>query len=361
MLECLIKSVGVTNSDCDCIVNGLDDATKAALKESTSGIYLDGLADAPNWKSISNIDVCKNFAEMSLDARDEAIQEFQDDLTIAIFNVHKKAARNYIGSISKTAYKATLQNNRRFQGIRIVGNERTDAVIKISKIRIVGNGSGQMNLKVVRSLYGHNDFELLQTYAFEAIANNYADVPLGSSGLEIPLGKDLHAYEYFFYYDREELPTFFPKDTALGCGCNGSDKDLLETYADIRGVSFTNQETPNVFSGDEFSHGIVMNVEIICKATDLICRNYKQNDNISIASNYAIRFKANEMLIEKIFASNNVNFYTMMKSEYLWGKRNHFRKQYEERIQYIASEIDPSLSDCMSCKAKGVWKSKIYS
>ena len=93
----------------------------------------------------------------------------------------------------------------------------------------------------------------------------------------------------------------------------------------------------------------------------LICREYDRENAIAVTMAWAVMYKAGELLIESILNSNEINRYTMMNREALYGKRSHFRKEYETRIMYLAQVIDFSSSDCFICRDNTMYMSGIMS
>lgn len=359
MFDCIIQSVGITQSDCQCIIGGLTPETVDKLRVSTTGLYLDDIPDALSFKAIERADNCKGFAALAIESRDDATKQFESDMIIAISNHFKKGAKNFNGKVSRPSFQKTLVDDRRFQGMRMVGNERTDGDMKVNRIQVVGTQAGPMVLTVARTLEGDNEFEQLYSLPFEALENNFATVALPVGGLLLPLGKDLHAYDYRIYYDRISLPNFYPKDTEMGCGCRGSDKDVLSSYVITQGISFLDTSAMNTYTDDKYSHGIVMDVEVNCPTSKIFCREYNNAEEIKEMTKYAIAYKANEMLNERVLASPEVNRFTMQNREYLWGKRNHFRAKYEGLVEFIAARIDITSSDCFECRPSTMWKAKV--
>lgn len=357
MFDCLVDIIGVTQSECECLINGLSDEMKAKLKVSGSKLYMDQIPDSISFNMLNEIDACKDFANITLQSRDEALQFLGDDIALAISNKYKKSSKNYKGSIGKASYNQTLANNRPFQGIRTISERHTDGVMKISRIRIVGTGAGVMSLKISRTIVDNNEYEEMGTYAFTAVNNQYVNVALPDGGLTFELGTELQPYEYRFYY--ELVDGFHPKNNDLKGNCTGCD-DPLKPYITSQGISFL-QENTTTFSGDSYAHGIVMDVELSCGTQALLCREYNNSEPITIACNYAALYKANEILNERVLASPEINRYTMQNREYLWGKRNHFRKEYENRVLFVADTIDITASDCFECAPRGMWKGKIKS
>src|ERR671912_2675064 len=108
MMQCLTGIVGVSNSDCECITNGLTTEQKDAIKVSTAGLFMDNLPGGVHLKALDHVDACKGLAEMALTERDNAIRTLEDDLIVALNNKYKKAKPNFVGQIGRMSFAANL-------------------------------------------------------------------------------------------------------------------------------------------------------------------------------------------------------------------------------------------------------------
>lgn len=361
ILECLEKLVGISNTDCDCIIGDLEDAEQDALKESTSGLFVDDLPGSIELKSMKTLDSCRNLAVIMISSRDRALQTMQDDLIIAISNRYAKAVKNYQGTIGRSAYAITLSNARQFQGIRLIPRNHTDATVRVSRFRLIGNAAVTLNVYIVRTEEGSNGQggSVVFTAAVNTLANNFATVTLPDVGIVLPLIEDGIIYEYWIYFDKA-LTAFLPKDTKIGCNCPKGSNDTLDEYFQMQGTSFTDPSNM-VSTGalDAYTHGVLLDVEIKCETAPLICRELAQSEEIAVSLAQAAIFKTGEITIEEVMKSSEVNRFTLQAKEYNWGKRNHFRAEYATRISFIAGAIDPNNSDCFTCKERELFFTKI--
>lgn len=361
MLECLENIVGISNTECECVLADLEQDEKDALIVSTSGLYADELPGAIELKTLKNIDACRNLAAIMISSRDRAIQTMQDDLIIAISNRYSKAVKNYTGTIGRSAYAQTLSNSRQFQGIRLIPRNHTDAHVRITRFRLIGNASVTLNVYIVRTVEGANGQggTVVFTEEVNTSAGNFATVTLPDGGIVLPLIEDGIVYEYWVYFDKA-LTAFLPKDTKLGCNCPKSSNDTLDEYFIMQGTSFTDpSEMGSTGIEDSYTHGILLDVELKCETQPLICRELAQSEEIAVSLAQAAIFKTGEITIEEVMKSPEVNRYTLQAKEYNWGKRNHFRAEYASRIAFIAGAIDPNNSDCFTCKERALFFTKI--
>lgn len=358
MLTCLENIIGVTNSTCDCIVNGLTDEEKTALAVTTSGLLLDNLEGGVHMKALSRIDSCKTFKEMATSAIADAVKRLEDDLIVALNNKYSKSKKTYKGTIGRMSYSKSLAVSRKYQGIRIKPVEYSDGVITLNKITAIINKTATFHVQIYRVITGAVMGELVEGqpgggYEMVCTANNYFSLTL-STALKLPLVVDGNAVEYWFVYDRTEdveAGDFQPKDTKLACAtCEQSSTNALNDFLTAWGVEFNSLTGLTDKIEDSFSHGLILDLSVKCENEALFCREYAANDAIAVTMAYSTWYKAGELLIERVMATPDINRYTTMNKEYLWGKRNHFRKEYETRIMYMAQVIDVSDSNCYVCR-----------
>lgn len=349
-MECLSKIIGVTNSDCPCLIDGLTPEEKAALKESTSGLYMDELEGGLSMSGITMLDACKNFAQMSLAARDTAVKKINADVLAAMAVKYKSGKPAFIGYIGRPSYAGTLQASHQYQFMRLTPVELSDAVMKVTGLKIIVDRGAILTVQILSVPKGGNQGTVVLSENVQTTANTYTTIPLPNGGLSLPLSLNGSVLEYYVIWDRNVAGGVNPKDLTMDCNCGVSGNGFGE-YLRADGGQLTDLNLLNtVVNRDNYSHGITMDVELRCVPGNLICREFSKENAIAITMAWAVMYKAGELLIEAALGSNQVNRYTMMNREYLWGKRNHFRKEYDTRIQYLTSVMDVSSTDCYICR-----------
>lgn len=349
-MDCLTNIVGVTKDDKECITGGLTSAEILALQKSTSGLYLEDLPGGVTLKALRYVDTSRNMAQMSLGAINNAIKVTEDDLKLSLSSRYQGNRTAYQGTIGRMSYAQTLNVTENFQGMLIKPVGMSDGVIRVSRFHVIINQTETFNLQIYRSVVGSQVAEFMIEYEVVASANQYANVTLPSE-LVLPLMENGRAIEYYVVYDRSTANNAMPKDTDLGCStCEASTKAGLHEFVTIHGVQLASMGNINSKSLDTYSHGIIMDVTVKCESERLICREYDEEEAVSIALSYAVWYKAGELLIEDVIKQPDINRYTTMDREYLWGKRNHFKKEYNDRIAFISATIDVTQSNCYVCR-----------
>lgn len=352
-MQCLEDIIGITQGDCQCIIDGLSSEVILTLKVSKSGLYMDDLPGGVHLKSLTRIDACKNMAQMAIGARDNAIKTLENDLILSLNNRYKKDKTTFAGQIGRMSYAQSLGISKPWQGMRIRPHDWSDGMITMTRLHIVLNQAVTLTLRLYRVLLDSVMGEEIAAWPVTTSANAYTLVPIGSDPIKMPLVYNGEMVEYYLVYDTGEAGTpVQPKDTAIQCStCNGGIAPFSD-YVTVAGVQFDSPTNLQNKLTDQFSHGLIMDVDIKCDNERLFCREYVEDEAVAVAMAYATWYKSGELLIEDVLKQPDVNRYTTMAREYLWGKRNHFRAEYESRINYLGAVIDVFSSNCYVCRTQ---------
>lgn len=346
-MECLKNIVGVTPNDTQCTTGGLSTEEKLEVMKSTSGLYLEDLEGGVTIKALRTVDATRNLAQLGLGAINNAIKRTEDDLRVALSTRYAGKRNTYSGSIGRMSFATTLGVNKPMQGIRIKPHTLSDAVMVINRMNIVVNAEAALVVQIWKAPVDSAVGEMMMEWTVNVTPNNYHAIPI-TSPISFPFMENGQPIEYWVVYDRGATQ---PKDTKLDCSsCEAVSKAALYEYVKLDGVQLDSMGNLDNKTTDNYSHGLIIDVNVRCESQRLICREYDSQEAISIAMSYAVWYKAGELLIEDVIKQPDVNRYTTMDRTYLWGKRNHFRSEYESRINYLAATIDVTQSNCYVCR-----------
>lgn len=354
-MECLKNIIGVTDGNCECY----DIDSDEDLIKSTSGLFLDQLEGGITLKALTYTDNCKDLIDMMKEIRDLAIKRTSDDVRIQIADKYSKAAKPYVGFIGENTFSTNLPASNYF-GQRWKSNGFVDAIAIVKKISFIGvapTNAADDNLILYKQVGGERIIPI-SIFATKIQTNNQSNISLGSGVTELRLQMTEQGMPITYFWTIEGLG-FIPRNNKARCNC-GNKLLSLDRFMDIRGYTGSSASTLNIAT-DEYAHGLIFDVELRCDDNQLICREYDENDAVSVTLAYATQFKAGELLIESVLRSPEVNRFTMMNREYLWGKRNHFKLEYENRIKYIRKVVDVSDSGCFICRNSDIIFGNIYS
>lgn len=350
-MECLNDIIGVTNSFCNCFNGNLTPELIAKMKVSKSGLYLDGLEGGILLRNVAQLDKCKSFVEMQFEAIEEAKKVFVKDAMRKLTERFKSSKKNFIGDIGRMGFTQTLNTSQRLQFFKL--KAVSDGILKINRIRIIANIETDSHYWIVGMNNGDTLGEVITEGDFQTSEGNFVNLNIEA---ELPLLKNDLYQTYFIVWESNGAS---PRDTKYSCGCPSGNG--FEDYLDVSGGEASDFTQLNSVQSDVFTHGIIIEAELKCGLGNLICNEFKKEEAIPMSVAYAIRFKAGELLIENILNSGEVNRYTMLANERLWGKRNHFIAKYEEHLGWSTDMMDISSSDCFICRESKMIKTYIES
>lgn len=342
-MECLENIIGITKDNCECLQQDLSPEEIAELSVSKSGLYLEELEGGLFLRNVAQLDKCKSFIEIQKNAIETAIKHLKTDLFAQLNQKYKVKKTAFVGDIGKPSYSATLDVEERLQFIKLTPNKDSDAIIHLQTIRVFLNQDTMTKVWLYQIPEGEMIGEILSEQEIQSV-NGILTV---NTNVLLPLKKNGRFVTYYAIFER--LGVVKPRNIKISCGCSGGD-----AFAQFIGVSGGGSENFSSLSSektDGFTHGFSLDVTIRCETGNLICREYDENDGIALVTAFALLYKSGELIIENIMNSSEVNRFTMLSREHLWGKRNHFKSEYIKRMSYLTSEIDVSSSDCFICRS----------
>lgn len=352
-MDCIKDIVGVTKLDCNCATGNLTPEQKEALAKSNSGFYfLDNIPDALQISAIKYADECQSFYELAMAAKKAAEITFMDDVVAGLSLKYKSSKGKFSGTVGRTQYAGNLPAMKDVQFLKVESNsDKNDAVMTVRNVKIYSNTAGASKLYVLDS-----DLVILKEQDINLNANNTTTV-IFTEPLNLPLVTNGSAAIYYFAWENVEGGQ--PKDNKLKCNCPGG--TAYEEYLTASGGQADNLSELENAKTDLTAHGVVLTVEIACLTSNFICRQYDKDNAIAVVAKWAVSYKANEDLIERVLKSKDVSRTTLMSREHLYGKRNHFRAEYQSRIEYILQNVDVNSSNCFLCKDTAMYVGGILS
>jgi hypothetical protein len=355
-MECLENIIGITNADCECLLSGLTPEQIADAKKSTSGLYLDGnLEGGVALAEVKLLENCGDYFNLAKKAITAAQKAFYDDIQIAIGAKYKSVKSRFIGELGRLQYAGVMAANKPIQYLKITPLTQSLSVMKINNVRLIINTTKQaVTVKLLQVLDGLSYGDVVFEAEVNTTANRFVSVDIPVN-LQVPLSINNRKINYFFVWERTagELPM----DNSTSCGCSGG--DAYSQYVRLSGGQADDYDTLGVDS-DVFAHGLSVDAEIFCETGGLVCSEFRKEDRIALVSAWSVLYKAGELLIEYVLQSPEINRFTMMSREYLWGKRNHFKAEYNNRIQYLGGEIDITANDCFVCRDRKMFVGNVY-
>lgn len=344
-MECIENIIGITNETCPCVTDGLTTDQIAELKVSASGLYLsENLEGGISLKEIKSFSACAEYFDLAKRAVKAAKKKFEDDILIAMLEKYKSSQPTYKGDLGRLQYVTNLTVNDNVQYLKITPRKNVSATMKIHGVRLVLDQAVTTPVKLIAVERGLNYGEEIFSVDVDTLENRFVNVDIPIN-IEVPFIKDGKTFDYYVTWEKSGDAR--PKDNGVSCGCAGG--DAFDPYVEISGGEVYDYDQLGTATPQTNARGIIVFVEIACSVGKFVCNEYDERNDIAKISAWANLYKAGELLIEYVKQSPEINRLTTMQSDYLWGKRNHFRKEYNTCIEFLAEKIDARNSDCFIC------------
>jgi hypothetical protein len=346
-MECLDNVIKLSRTTCDCYDNNKPED----FAEGKSEVYLDEL-EGMSLDMVASASDCASGGLWDLmnKARMNAVLQFKTDYLSCIGTRLTSKRPNLTGTIGNTSFNSTLNYSENMAGLRIKTRNIVGAYMSIKSFSLMFNSTSTFNIKV----YSSDDLTTpIGTYPVTSAANVVQKVSL-TDALKLPLwSNQTTEIEYYIVYDL--IGTYAPKNNKADCGCTNKQNVAYKTWVTPVGIKGNSSQDLNTFGTTTEFNGLAVEVDFRCDANRLICSDeypldFENNDARALNIAYTVRFKAGELLLESILASGNINRYTMLDRETMWGKRNRYRSLYEQWVAYLCENTDVLNSDCLSCR-----------
>ena len=347
--ECLENIIGVTKDFCQCLHGQISTEEFEKLKISKSGLFLDEVEGGISFRSIAQIDKCKSFLKIQTDAIENAKKFFSADILAQLNLKYQVNNTNFAGEIGKVNFAGSLQSSKRLQFIKL--KPLKDAVIQLDRMRVFLNGDTTTKVWIVKIEENQTNGTIIYENENVVSSMNVLTVAFNES-LKLPLNIGGKSQEYYFVFENLDL-NLKPRDIKIDCGCSGG--NAFSEFLFVTGGEADNFSELATAQVDGYSHGFSLDVRIKCETGSVICKEFDGNDAIAYVTAFAILYKSAELVIENVLNSQEVNRFTLLSNERLWGKRNHFKKEYTERVKYLAEMIDVASSDCFICRENSMF------
>jgi len=345
-MGCLDNIVGLSRKDCECFQAD----RPADWNTSQSGLYLDELPGLTQ----KNIDTSTDCGEGGIwDIMQRALENgerrFRTDLLSSLFKKFKNRFPPFDGIIGKRDFNGIVPITDNLMGVRIYSNGIKGSSMTLKGIDTFFDQTGNITATIYRS--DSND-PFSGPFVLDTLANKKKSNVLPNP-VEMPLY--VEGLGDFYYHIVYTLPGgMTPLNTQLACKCNRNKKRPWALWVDVEGIktdAYIDVYTLDNLGGNSFTYGLNLVTQIECKKGNIICEEGHifdfQNDEIALQIAHAIQEISGVMLINEILSRPD-SAYFALNEEQLSQLGAQYASSYQDRIQYIALNIEPS-NDCFIC------------
>lgn len=365
-MDCLLNLVGVTDKTDIPFYDTLDVGVQSDMALSTSGLFADRLTGGIDLYAIDDPLYMSSVVKMAIDACKEASRILNDELLIAVNNRFHPSKTKFNGFIGRRTISATSSSVANLQGHRYRCLEPIAGFITINSIGVNVNGNGNFFIYIDRcNSWDHQVAENLYKFPIVAVANTWTNADMSSqpNGIKLAMEIEGEPQEYYIYWKRDESGGLYPKNNDMKCYTCGNRQQMmaLQQFIMYDGIAFNSTDLLTNVNLDRLGHGLSLAAIVGCDNQTVICREYDKKEAVKLMMQKAAQYKAGELWIEYIQKSGFVNADSMKNREYMWGKRNNFMTQFQQRITAIANAMELGETHCYTCKDDILQKGTIYS
>lgn len=354
-MNCLDNIIGLSETTCTCF-----EPLPAGYNTSASGIFLDRLQGL-ELETLKAADDCARGGlwDRMFQAVADSKKQFIADMLGCVAHNYKSKRDVFAGLLGQTTFQSSLALTTNYAGVKGRMQNIKGAFLNVKQIGVLINATAPVTVEVWSN---ENDGTLVDSFTINAVANTLTYGAISPDPLTLPMWSNNRSnLNYYFIYQLDG--SFQPLNNKKDCGCGNVDKSYLE-WIDYIGVKGASTSAVDSFTDTQKEmNGLVLDVEMKCKTSEIICSDERpldfEDDGFAMNMAYAIRFKAGEILIDSILSSVNINRFTLMNREALYGKRNHYRVEYEKWVAFMCENPNIEYNDCLECRQGHFIKSGI--
>lgn len=275
----------------------------------------------------------------------DAVSCFWEDLGVRLAEVQERSQPFYSGKVGEKSWQSDLTFSGDYIGMIFRSKGLIDTKFYLNKIGVIINETKSVDVSLYKGSSDTNDTSLVESFTVPCTANELSELSVTDKVYDL-VEDGCPVWYYLIYNPTTEKP----KDTKIHCGCGGrkaQELNSIRRFTDVSGIQGDDLTKLKDWNRSDSGNGLVLDVDLKCDEDNLICRNYSDDSNFERVVKMAIQNKAASLFIQQVLDDSDVSRLALVNRETLYGKRNHFEKEYGDRIEYLAIEgVNTDLNDC---------------
>lgn len=349
--ECLTPVVGLSAADYPCA----DSAPPEGATDSLSGFYLTDNKDGIPVQFMGGIADCAagGIWDILTAARADGIKNFVADLLTEFGAKYRPRWQDFSGYIGKQDASNAITGAKRYAAFEMKGKQ-VQSSLRVKGFKMYSGLSGDVDV----SLYSEDDLTTpLETVTVTTVARKWTAAAFTDPQV-FDLWDENHEEpkRYFLVW---EIPTGdYPRSNATTC-CNRSES--YRNFLEVRGVSVDDIEDLTATDSALRTHGdvgmgISVDASLSCTVGNYLCGclNFGMETFSTTGIQWVIAKTvqhAGVLCAADVFIkSQNINTYTLLAREAVYGIRAHAKKEYLQGVRYIAENLPEGALQCFECR-----------
>lgn len=368
--ECLEFIIGLSTTECSCF-----DADKPINADrSDSGLMLGDIDDLPlDYMKAATDCESGNLWEMMNDARRKGIVETKAQLMQGITSMARLTRQPWSGTVGDVLkFGKDVALSTTYASFSWICADSLSGFMRLRRIGLVFKTAATFDIE----LWCNYQDTALATYSVSSVAGKLSWYNLPAP-LELPMSRpEVRYVHYWLVYTVAAAPV--PKDIRIDCNCGGSGlpewspgspvfynhytegkliKERWPEFIMARGMVgnvLADRETS--WTSTTETNGLAIDVDFGCKQDEILCKDHLDYayNTLAMALAFAVLYRSAFILCRMILSTGELNRYTLMEREALYGKRNEYEKKFKDTIKWLSVELTKpevinSVSDCLQC------------
>ena len=348
---CLTPVVGLSATDYPCA----DSALPEGATDSLSGYYLTDNKDGIPVQFIGGIADCAAGGIWGIleAARADGIKNLVADLLTEFGTKYRPRWQDFSGYVGKQDAANAITGAKQYAAFEVKG-KHIQSSLRVRGFKMYSTLAGDVDV----SLYSEDDLDTpLETVTVTTVARKWTAVAFTEDHI-FDLWDENHEdpKRYFLVW---EIPTGdYPRSNATTC-CNRSEN--YRSFLEVRGISVDSiadlaATGTALNSHGDVGMGISVDLSVFCAVGNYICGslNFGMETFSTTGIQWVIAKTAQHAgvmcLADQFVKSSNINTYTLLEREKVYGIRSHAQKEYLQGVRYIAENLPEGALQCFECR-----------
>jgi len=350
--ECLLPVVGLSPNDYDCATSAMPEGAT----DSLSGYYLTNCQDGMPIEFSGAVANCADIWDILTDARLDGVKNFVGDLAVEIGTKYKPIYQDFSGYIGRQDEANAVTNAKTFAAVEIKGRQLQSSQ-RIKGFKFYSTVTADVDV----SLYSEDDLDTpLETVTVSALARKWVAASFTETHI-FDLWDENYTdpKRYFLVW---EIPAGgYARTNEITCGCKGRADQNFKDFVEVRGLSVDDIADLTATDSSLRTHGnvgmgISIDVSLACSMGSYLCGclNFGLESFSTTGIQWVIAKTLQHAgvmcLADTFIKSQNINTYTLLARETVYGIRSHAQKEYLQGVRYITENLPEGALQCFECR-----------